>query len=374
MSNNFLTVNEIAKESLMRLQNNLVMASLVHKDFSDEFANKGDTVNVRKPATFVAKDFTSTIDTQGIAEQAVGVKLDKIADVSVEVTSKQLALNVQDFGEQIVEGAMQALAQKIDADLLELYADVPYTSGTAGTTPAALSDLANAGKVLNANKVPFGNRNLVIDPEAQAKLVILDAITNADKAGTTDGLRNANLGRVLGLDTYLDQNVVNHAKGTLAAGTGKTIQLDAEVDEGATTLKFKASEGDLTGTAKVGDIFTIADAEGQYTITEVSALSGGKQVVKFYPACIGGFSTGKNVTFVANHTANVAFHKNAFALVNRPQALPLGGAEGYVANFDGLSIRVTMGYTMSSKINTISFDVLYGVKTLDPNLAVRVLG
>lgn len=374
MSNTFLTSDLIAKESLMRLQNNLVMGSLVYKDFSDEYANRGDTVNVRKPATFIADEFATSVNVQDINEGAVPVKLDKIADVSVEVTSKQLSLNIEDFGSQVVEGAMQALAQKIDADLLGLYADVPYTTGTAGTTPTTLANISNVAKVLNTNKVPFGNRNLVVNPEAQASLVIIDSIIHADKSGDTQALRDANIGRVLGLDTYIDQNVKTHAKGTLAAGTGKTIQLDAEVDEGATTLKFKASEGDLTGTAKVGDIFTIADAEGQYTITEVSALSGGKQVVKFYPACIGGFSTGKNVTFVANHTANVGFHKNAFALVNRPMALPMGGADGYVANYDGLSIRVTMGYNMSSKVNTVSFDVLYGVKTLDPDLAVRMLG
>jgi uncharacterized protein YxjI len=207
MGNNFLTVADIAKESLMRLQNNLVLGKLVHTDFANDIANKGDTVNVRKPATFTAKDFSSEIEAQDVSESAVPVKLDKIADVSVEVTSKQLSLNIQDFGEQIAEGAMQALAQKIDSDLAGLYADIPYVSGTAGTTPAALADIANVGKILNNNKVPFGNRNLVIDPEAQAKLIILDAIAGADKSGSTDALRDANMGRILGFNTYLDQNI-----------------------------------------------------------------------------------------------------------------------------------------------------------------------
>jgi hypothetical protein len=55
-------------------------------------------------------------------------------------------------------------------------------------------------------------------------------------------------------------------------------------------------------------------------------------------------------------------------------ALPLGGATGAVVNYNGLSIRVTMGYTMSNKVNTISWDILYGVKTLQPELAARMLG
>lgn len=144
---------------------------------------------------------------------------------------------------------------------------------------------------------------------------------------------------------------------------------------GATTIVFKSSEanGDLTGTAKVGDIFTVEDAAGSYVITAVTDLADGKQSCTFYPAS-PGFAAGKDVTFVANHVANLAFHKNAFSLVNRPQALPVGGATGYVVDYNGLSIRVTMGYSMSSKINTISFDILYGVKTLQPELAARMLG
>ena len=65
MSNTFLTIEEIAKESLLRLRNNLVMRQLVYTDHSQEFAQKGDTVNVRIPATFTAKEFGDTIDAQG---------------------------------------------------------------------------------------------------------------------------------------------------------------------------------------------------------------------------------------------------------------------------------------------------------------------
>ena len=98
MSNTFLTVQEIAMESLMRLKNNLVMSGLVHRDYSNEFASKGDTIQVRKPATFVANEFTGTTSTQAISESNVLVKLDKIADVTVEVGSKEMSLNIQDFG------------------------------------------------------------------------------------------------------------------------------------------------------------------------------------------------------------------------------------------------------------------------------------
>lgn len=371
MSNTFLTVNEIAKESLMRLQNNLVLGSLVHRDFSNEFSSKGDTITVRKPASFVAKDFTNATETQNISEGSVPVSLNKIADVTVEVTSKQLGLNVRDFGEQVSEGAMQALAQKIDSDLAGLYADIPFASGTAGTTPAALANIANVGKELNNNKVPFGNRRLVIDPEAQASLVILDAIAGADKSGSTMALREANMGRILGFDTYMDQNIKSHIKGDLTTGAeGATGTVNVSVNPNLVTIAAGGNKKKLNK----GDIISFADVDGTYVVTaNAETLADGSGTVTIYPAVSEDF-TSKAITVVNSHVASLGFHKNAFALVNRPQALPLGGANGYIANYNGLSIRVTMGYTMSSKVNTISFDILYGVKTLDPALACRMLG
>lgn len=58
MANTFLTPDIIAKEALMVLENNLVMAGLVHRDYSPEFAKVGDTITIRKPAKFIAKNFT----------------------------------------------------------------------------------------------------------------------------------------------------------------------------------------------------------------------------------------------------------------------------------------------------------------------------
>ena len=51
MANTFLTPSVVAREALMVLENNLVMANLVHRDYSDEFVQVGDTVTIRKPSS-----------------------------------------------------------------------------------------------------------------------------------------------------------------------------------------------------------------------------------------------------------------------------------------------------------------------------------
>ncbi len=373
MSNEFLSVDLIARDGLMRLQNNLVMAGLVYRDFSNDFASVGDTVQVKKPATFTANDFTSSISAQNVTEDKALVKLDKIADVSVEVTSKELTLDVDDFGAQITEGAMQALAQKIDDDLCGLYKYANYVAGDAAQAVDDLDDIAEARKVLNDNKAPFGQRRLVVDTEADANLLTQDAIVHAEKSGTTDALREANIGKIMGFDVYMNQNIKTHTSGTLAGSGDPAIKVASEASEGSETIALDPTGTGLTGTVLAGDVLEIA-GYGPVYVTENATASSNAITVKIAPALTETISAGTAVTLVQDHTANLAFHRNGLALVNRPLALPLGGADGAVVNYEGLSIRVTRGYTMSTKLNTISFDILYGVKVLEPALVVRTFG
>ena len=287
MASTFLTCQEIARAALPLLHENLVFPALAYKDYSDEFKAKGDTIQVRKPAKFSAVEFTDAIAPQDTSEGNVLVKLDKIADVSTVLTAKEMALNIDDFTAQVVQPAMMAIAEKINRDGLMLYKDITNTTGTAGTTPSTLADIANAAKVLNQNKAPMDGRAAIWDAEALAKFQTLDAVAHADKSGSTAALREGSIGRLLGIDNYMSQAVAQ-------------------------------------------------DAEGSFT-------------------------------------ANLVFHKNAFAFVNRPLEVA-HGVESYVTSYNGLSIRVTMGYDITTKKQTLSIDCLYGYKTLYPELACVVKG
>lgn len=125
MSNTILTPNIIANEALDVLRTNAVMANLVHRDYSSEFvAGVGDTITVRKPATFEAKEFTTEVEVQDATEGKVPVKMDKLLDVTFAVTSKELTMGIVDFSAQFLVPAMQAFADKIDGYLLALEKDV----------------------------------------------------------------------------------------------------------------------------------------------------------------------------------------------------------------------------------------------------------
>ncbi|NKZ84720.1 hypothetical protein GS982_21290 [Rhodococcus hoagii] len=61
MANTLLTPDLIARQALATLYESMVMLPLVYTDLSTEFTTQkiGDTVNVRKPAVFEAKDSTA---------------------------------------------------------------------------------------------------------------------------------------------------------------------------------------------------------------------------------------------------------------------------------------------------------------------------
>jgi hypothetical protein len=375
MANTFLTAQNIARQALPILQNNLVMPALVHRDYVNEFKKQGDTIQVRKPAVFVADEFGGTINLQDVGESNVLVKLDKIADVSVEVTSKEMSLNVENFNTQILTPAMLAIAEKVNADLLGLHVDIPYKTGVSGTTPNDLTAFANAAAVLNTNKVPMGNRSAVWNPTAQASLSIIPAIVNAEKSGTTAALREGAIGRAMGLDNYMTQAVKTHAAGGYTALTDVTATGAA----GATTIALDSAAGASTASLKKGDLLTIGGNDYVVTENTAAAVAGDIAAVKIYPA-LKATAAASAVTFADRtagaHVANLAFHQSAFALVSRPLELPMGASteQAYVANYNGLSLRVVFGYDMTHKKQMLSVDLLYGVKTLYPELATQILG
>ena len=249
----------------------------------------GDTITIRKPATFEAKEFTTEVVVQDATEGKVPVKMDKLLDVTFAVTSKELTMNIVDFSAQFIVPAMQAFADKIDGYLLALEKDITDNRVDHTKGAIAVADIIAARKFLVDAKAPSTERRFVYGSQAEADLLNTEAFTNASAVGDNGtALKEASLGRKYGLDFYCDQNV-------------------------------------------------------QKTTAET-----------------------------ANYTPSIAFHKNAFALVTRQLEMPLGAPKAFSTSYDGFGLRVVQGYDQKTKTDTVSIDMLCGVKTLDKSLAAVI--
>jgi hypothetical protein len=367
MANTFLTPQIIAMEALAILRNQLVMADLVHTDYANEFVKVGDTITVRKPATLLAKDFAGSITKQDLQEQGITVKLDRFKDVSVALTSRQETLELKDFARQVIEPAMVALAQQIDEDLINFaFEKAQYSVSAPTATPTDLKDIAGAGKQLDKSKAPLQDRHLVLSPEHKYRYALTEILTKVNYAGSNETLREAMLGKVYGLMTYMDQNAP-----VSNAATNGTAVLKFNIESSATAneVKLTAISG-ATATVKIGEGFIFNGVLYRFT-EDATATSNAIASIAVTPNFPAGVTVAVEVPMVRGNSS-VAFHRHAFAFVVRPLDLPMGAARAAVVNGEGLSVRVVYGYDQDSKTDTISFDVLYGIAALRPELAVRI--
>ena len=73
---------------------------------------------------------------------------------------------------------------------------------------------------------------------------------------------------------------------------------------------------------------------------------------------------------------NMAFHRNAIALVTRPLAIPNNamGVLAHVGVYNDIAMRVSMQYSIKDGGTVVNLDILAGVAILDTNLCVVLQG
>ncbi|MFJ3393959.1 P22 phage major capsid protein family protein [Leifsonia aquatica] len=213
MANEILTPSKIAQAALATLYEVTIGAQLVHRDYDTEFVAKvGDTITVRKPAVFEAKEYdpATGIEIQDAKENGVPVTLNHFADTSFAVTAKDLTLKLENFREQLLDPAMESIAQKIDRDLFKEFRagitqSVGVKAGREWNKPEALID---AGTILNVNSVPTTDRHAVVGPQTNGEWLDAPILKQANTSGSTEALREAYVGRRLfGFDPYWSQHI-----------------------------------------------------------------------------------------------------------------------------------------------------------------------
>lgn len=372
MANTFLTPSIVAREALLLLKSTLTASMRVFRTYDSEFRRVGDTITIRKPPVFIARDADDDLAdaglvTQDVVETSTTITLDKWKYVRFSVGSKEKRLNLNQLSEQIIKPAILPIVEKVDSDILASYKSVPYFYGTAGTTPDSLADLAGVGKVLMTNKCPTDDLALFVDPAAQAALWPVMASMNAPKPDPINAaLTRGQIGLVNNLNIYGHQSVASHT-----AGAG-TVLIDNGAGYAAGTTAIHVDG--VTSALVVGDLLTIGG--NQHVVVTAGALSTADQDITIYPALKADVADNDPVTLTASHTANLAFHRNGIALVTAPLEMPEGGAKGEVLTDEntGLTLRAVYAWDNAAMADVITIDVLYGVKVVYPELCCRLLG
>jgi hypothetical protein len=367
-----------AQEALIQLEKVMGMAGRVFRGYSYNSQARGDTIQLRRPANFVATNAPATAS--DVATESVSITLNQWKEVKFALTDKDLSLTAPQIITDHIRPAAVALADNIDQALAALYKDIPWVS--AQTATPALADIAAIRKIMHDNKVPLrdpGALHYMID--GTTELAYLTALSAAgQQANTQDpSLREGSLGRLYGFDVWANQNCPIHTSGVAADVTGAIdfgSGTTAVYAAGTTTIHIDALTTD--GTFKIGDTFAITGDSQRYVLTADTTLTTGEGDFTFAPPLKQAVDENTVVTFTltgASKAQTLAFHRNAFALATAPLSdigNQLGARIAVVSDpVTNLSLRSRLYYVGGSSQVEVALDILYGVKTLDPNLAVR---
>jgi hypothetical protein len=413
MANRSLTADILAAEALMQLDNNLVMANKVYRA-EDDFSKNvngyqvGDTINFRRPAQFELREGRIAAP-QDVVEGKQSLVVNQYWGVDFRFTTQELTQNIKDISKRVIKPAMVKLANKIDQDLMGLYASVPWWVGTPGQTINSFSDFLVGVQRMDDMAVPLDDRFAVLSPaDFHGVLGSASALFMQDVA--EEAYRDRKVGRLAGVDILMAQNVPSHTVG--AAATASAV-VDAAAGDGVLTTLYDtvkdrdqlymhlSSDGWDASTLNAGDVLQVGSVLAvnpitkvaqsfaqQFVLLENTVTAAGDTALKISPPIItsGPFQTvsgtltdGSNaITKIGTggtaYRQNMIAHKNAFALAMVPLEKPSGAVDVARKSYKGLSVRVVPYYDGATDVSNWRLDVLYGVKTLDNRLAVRVSG
>jgi hypothetical protein len=364
-----------SQNALIQLEKSLGMAARIHRGYDKSPQQKGSTIQISRPGTFTAADEPSTA--QDLNPENVSIQLSYWRGVKFALTDKELTYTTEQIIADHIRPATVAIADDIDQKLALLVNDVPWYDDAAATPTSA--DIVNLNTGLFGQNVPMDDQmlHLMIDGSTYGSF-LKDAVFNqnqgAGEAGIATQMRGT-LGRKFGFEIFRNQNVQSHVKGTASTGT---LAVNGLTALGATTINLDA--GAVTGTLVPGDTFVIAGNTQRYAITNtVTAATNAFAGVTFTPALRAAAADNAVVTVsLDDHVMNVGFHRNAFALAMAPLSEVgngLGARMDSVSDpITGLSLRSRIWYEGGTSKVYVGIDVLYGIKTLDPNLARRLRG
>lgn len=366
----------LLREGLVALRENAIMVRQCQFDVAAEAAKKGAIINVELPYAIPAQEVnvSSANTPTPLVPTVVPVTLDHWWEAVFSMSDKDMTEVEAGLLPMSASEAVKSLANKVDISALSLYQDIYGQNGTAATTPSAVGDITGARKTLNAQLAPLGDRTLLLDVEAEAKFLELSAFTSYEQVGNTEALIEGSLGRKYGFDIHMDQNVLLHTKGTLAAQTSIAAKAIYAIGTTAITLDDSAG-GTLTGTLAKGDLIKFAGDNQSYVVTALATAAAGEIAIVINPGLKIATADGTVVTLTGTHTVNLGFNRQAFCFVSRPLVVAdgLGSIiESIVDPISGLTLRLEI--TRENKQIEWSYDILWGVKTIRPELAMRLLG
>lgn len=389
MSNTILTVSQITREALRILHQKLNFIGSINRQYDDSFANSGakigDTLRIRLPNQYTVRS-GATLSTQDVTETNTSLTINNQKGVDVKFSSAELTLSLDDFSTRILEPAMAVLAANIEADAFSMATDV-YNQVNGMGSAQTFKNILLGRKALLDNLAPMDDQHY-IRLNTQDNVDMVDSLKGLFQSSAEIGkqYRDGVMGRTAGFE-FAENTLVP----SFTPGAGSGYQVNGATQTG-TTLAVKTG----TGALKKGQVFTIAGVYRVHPETKANTgalqqfvvtadYAGGAGNVSISPAITtsgalqnvsASAADGATITLAGTASTtygqSLAFHKDAFTFATADLILPKGVDMAAREVFDGISMRIVRQYDINNDVLPCRIDVLYGYKTIRPQLACRL--
>ena len=396
MPNSILTPTAVTREALRILHQKLNFVGNIKRDYDDSFAKSGakigDSLKIRLPNQYTVRT-GPYLEVQDTSEISTTLQVATQKGVDLNFSSVDLTLSLDDFSKRILDPAMSVLAANIEADALSMMLDVYQNVNNIGSA-ITFGKLMSSRKVLNDALAPMdNNRSILLNTQDNVDLV--DGLKGLfqDSAAIKEQYREGSMGRTGGYDFYENTLIANQATGTAASATGYTVN-GAVTTNGSTAVTLAAG----ANTFKKGDVITFVGCNRVHPETKADTgvlqpfvvtadYAGGAGSLSFAPAIYtsggrqnvvaAGIANGVAVAKIGGASAiykpSLAFHRDAFAFATADLVMPQGVDFASRQVLDGISMRIVRQYDINMDQFPCRLDVLYGYKTIRPELACRIL-
>lgn len=385
MANTLLTPTAVTREAQRVLHQKLNFIGTINRQYDDSFAQRGakigDSLKIRLPNQYTVRT-GATLSAQDTTETSVTLQVATQKGVDLNFTSVDLTMSLDDFSERIIEPAISVLAANIEADAMNMYKDVYQTVWNSGSA-MTLAHVLNGRKILQDSLTPM-ERHANLDGQQMVDLVTDGKSLFNNQTEIGKQYREGHVGRAVGFDFAENSLWPAHTRG----GSNGAYLTNGATQTGATLVV------DTGATApSQGDIITIAGVFKVHPETKVSTgilqqfvIGSGATTTSFpiSPAIVATGAT-QNVSNAAADNSAVTFagtasdavntgllyHKNAFAFATADLVMPKGVDMAAREVQDGISMRLVRQYDINNDKFPCRLDILYGYKTIRPQLAVR---
>ena len=393
--NTLLSPTIITREALRILHANLNFVGNINKQYDSQFANSGaspsgkigPSLTIRMPNQYTVRT-GSVLQIQDTVETSQVLTVSTQKGVDTVFSSQDLTLTIDEFSKRYLQPAMSVLATNIEADALSMIKDV-YNAVDDNANALTYKDVANGRKVLNLSLAPPMDRCGTLIPDHVVSFNdAVKGLYNPQESVSRPYL-TGKIGKVQGIDFFENTVLNKFQSGTSAATTGYTVTTtngSATVTLAAGSNTFKKGDIVTFSTMNAVDPETKADRGFLQPFVFTADVSGtGAATVSPTPVTTGA---GQNVTAVgagltvvkigggasALYSQSLFFHPEAFTFVTADLIdVSKFGAWGARQVMDGISMRIARQYDITNDNVPCRIDVLYGYKTLRPQLACRVI-